>query len=67
LKDQLNDLENENSDLEDEVSELQEKIIDMDSLRNYIEELDKDLNVYLRPNKRDLETVCYDLVRLVKG
>lgn len=35
-------------------------------LRNYIEELDKDLHSYMRPHSRTLEQVAYDLERLIK-
>lgn len=44
-----------------------EKIEQFELIKEYINQLDKDLNVYLRPSDRDLKTVCYDLVRLVKG
>ena len=38
----------------------------IDKIRDYVIELDKDLNIYLSPSKRTLEQVCYDLIQLVK-
>ena len=38
----------------------------IDKIRDYVIELDKDLNIYLSPSKRTLEQVCYDLMQLIK-
>ena len=39
----------------------------IDKIRDYVVELDKDLHLRLRPcTKRTAETICYDLMQLVK-
>ena len=37
-----------------------------DPIIEYVNELDKDLHIYLNPSKRTLEQVCYDLMQLIK-
>lgn len=61
------------SDYEDEIEEeycnpekCLGKALAANEIRAYINELDKDLHIYLNPSKRTLEQVCYDLMQLIK-
>ena len=53
------DLEQE-EDLRYKYKSLYDKVV------SYVQELDKDLHIYLNPSKRTLEQVCYDLMQLIK-
>ena len=53
------DLEQE-EDLRYKYQDLSDKVVP------YVQELDKDLHIYLNPSKRTLEQVCYDLMQMIK-
>ena len=65
----LDEANTEIEELNDTIGDLEGKIensyIDFEEVKGYLKELDKDLNIYVRPSTRTLQEVCDDLLYII--